>query len=99
MQKVVLAREFESAPRLLVVAQPTRGLDVGASEFVQGQILAAADRGCAVLLISSELSEILALSDRIGVMFRGRMVGIIRRDAAAESEIGMMMSGVTAEAS
>jgi ABC-type uncharacterized transport system ATPase subunit len=50
-------------------------------------------------LISSELSEILALSDRIGVMFRGRMVGIIRRDAAAESEIGMMMSGVTAEAS
>jgi general nucleoside transport system ATP-binding protein len=98
MQKVVLAREFESAPRLLVVAQPTRGLDVGASEFVYGQLLAAADRGCAVLLVSSELSEILALSDRIGVMFRGRIVGVVDRNRASEAMIGMMMSGVTAEA-
>jgi simple sugar transport system ATP-binding protein len=93
MQKVVLAREFERAPRLLVVAQPTRGLDVGASEFVHRQILAAAERGCAILLISSELSEILALSDRVGVMSRGAIVGIVARAAVEEAEIGMMMSG------
>jgi ABC-type uncharacterized transport system ATPase subunit len=93
MQKVVLAREFERAPTLLVVAQPTRGLDVGASEFVHRQILAAAERGCAIMLISSELSEILALSDRIGVMAQGAMVGIVERAAVSETEIGMMMSG------
>jgi simple sugar transport system ATP-binding protein len=98
MQKVVLAREFERAPRLLVVAQPTRGLDVGASEFVHRQILAAAERGCAILLISSELSEILALSDRIGVMSRGAIVGIVQRAAVEEAEIGMMMSGGAATA-
>ena len=65
MQKVVIAREMEKEPLALIVAQPTRGLDVGATEFVHAQILAAADRGCAILLISSELSEIFALSDRI----------------------------------
>jgi len=89
----VLAREFERAPKLLIVAQPTRGLDVGASEFVHCQILAAAERGCAILLISSELSEILALSDRIGVMSQGAMVGVVERAAVSEAEIGMMMSG------
>jgi simple sugar transport system ATP-binding protein len=93
MQKVVIARELAHDLKVLIVAQPTRGLDIGASEFVQQEILRAADRGCAVLLISSELSEIFALSDRIGVMFHGRLVAIRGRDRTDENEIGLFMSG------
>ena len=93
MQKVVIARELAHRLTLLVVAQPTRGLDIGASEFVHRQILGAADAGCAVLLISSELSEIFALSDRIGVMFHGRIAAVRARDATNEDEIGLLMSG------
>jgi simple sugar transport system ATP-binding protein len=93
MQKIVIAREMEKDPVALIVAQPTRGLDVGATEFVHGQILAAADKGCAILLISSELSEIFALSDRIAVMFRGRILSIVDRADATEESIGLMMSG------
>jgi ABC-type uncharacterized transport system ATPase subunit len=98
MQKIVIAREMERDPVALIVAQPTRGLDVGAAEFVHGQILAAADRGCAILLISSELSEIFALSDRIAVMFRGRILSIVDRADATEESIGLMMSGEKAAA-
>jgi simple sugar transport system ATP-binding protein len=98
MQKIVIGREMEQDPAVLIVAQPTRGLDVGATEFVHGQILAAADKGCAVLLISSELSEIFALSDRIAVMFRGRILAIVDRDDATEESIGLMMSGEKAAA-
>ncbi|WP_158818911.1 ABC transporter ATP-binding protein [Methylocapsa sp. S129] len=94
MQKVVIAREMEKAPNVLVVAQPTRGLDVGAAEFVHGQILAAADRGCAVLLISSELSEIFALSDRIAVMYRGAVLRVLDRTDATEHLVGLLMNGV-----
>ncbi len=93
MQKVVIARELEKRPRILLVSQPTRGLDVGASEFVYGQILKAADAGCAVLLVSSELSEIFALSDRIAVMYRGRIMRILDRAAANEQTIGILMNG------
>ncbi len=93
MQKVVIARELAHRLKLLIVAQPTRGLDIGASEFVHGQILGAADAGCAVLLISSELSEIFALSDRIGVMFDGRIAAVRARDNTSEDEIGLLMSG------
>ena len=98
MQKIVIAREMEQDPAVLIVAQPTRGLDVGATEFVHGRILAAADNGCAVLLISSELSEIFALSDRIAVMFRGRILSIVARGEATEKSIGLMMSGERAAA-
>ncbi len=98
MQKIVIAREMEQDPAVLIVAQPTRGLDVGATEFVHGQILAAADKGCAVLLISSELSEIFALSDRIAVMFRGGILAIVDRADATEESIGLMMSGEKAAA-
>ena len=98
MQKVVIAREMEKEPLALIVAQPTRGLDVGATEFVHAQILAAANRGCAILLISSELSEIFALADRIGVMFRGRMLRILDRSEATEESVGLMMSGSWAAA-
>ena len=84
---------------MLIVAQPTRGLDVGATEFVHGQILAAADRGCAVLLISSELSEIFALSDRIGSHVpRVGFCRIVDRADATEESIGLMMSGEKAAA-
>ncbi len=93
IQKVVIARELDQRPVALVVAQPTRGLDVGATEFVHQQISAAAERGCGVLLISSELSEIFALADRIAVMFRGRLVGIVDRASATEESIGLMMGG------
>ncbi len=93
MQKVVIARELERRPAALVVAQPSRGLDIGATEFVHRQILAAADRGCAVLLVSSELSEILALSDRIAVIHRGRLMRVLDRAEATEEGIGLLMSG------
>jgi ABC-type uncharacterized transport system ATPase subunit len=98
MQKVVIARELEKAPAALVVAQPTRGLDIGAAEFVHSQILSAADRGCAILLISSELSEIFALSDRIAVMYRGRALKVLARAGATEQTIGMLMNGADLEA-
>ena len=98
MQKVVIARELEKRPRILLVAQPTRGLDVGAAEFVHGQILKAADTGCAVLLISSELSEVFALSDRIAVMYRGRVMGVLGRAEADEPTVGILMNGGKAEA-
>jgi ABC-type uncharacterized transport system ATPase subunit len=98
MQKVVIAREMERAPLALVIAQPTRGLDVGAAEFVHRQILAAADRGCAILLISSELSEIFALSDRIAVMYRGRVLRVLPRAEATEQTVGLLMNGADLEA-
>jgi ABC-type uncharacterized transport system ATPase subunit len=92
MQKIVVARELERKPKALVVAQPTRGIDVGAGEFVHQQLLRAAGDGCAVLLISSELSEIIALADRVGVLFAGRLVGVLDRSEATEARIGAMMS-------
>ncbi|PSJ64691.1 ABC transporter ATP-binding protein [Kumtagia ephedrae] len=93
MQKVVIARELQRDPALLVICQPTRGLDIGASEFVYERILAAADRGRAVLLISSELSEIFALSDRIGVMYSGRLMRVLERAEADEATVGYLMNG------
>jgi ABC-type uncharacterized transport system ATPase subunit len=93
MQKVVIARELYRDPDLLVVCQPTRGVDVGASEFIYARIMAAADRGRAVLLISSELSEIFALSDRIGVMYSGQLLRIIERKDADEVIVGALMNG------
>ena len=92
MQKIVVARELARRPKLLLVAQPTRGIDIGAGEFVHRQLLDAAGRDCAILLISSELSEVLSLADRIGVLFGGRLVGVVDRAAATEARIGAMMS-------
>ncbi len=92
-QKVVLARELSRQPILLLAVYPTRGLDVGATEFVHGQILAARDRGCAVLLISNELDEILSLSDRIAVMFEGETVGLLEASRANLQDLGLMMAG------
>ncbi len=92
-QKIVLAREMEQNPEVLVVGQPTRGVDVGAIEFIHKQLIAMRDRGKAVLLISVELDEIRSLSDRILVMFDGRIVGE-RGPEATEGELGLLMAGV-----
>jgi simple sugar transport system ATP-binding protein len=97
-QKVVLAREMSRPLRLLVVAQPTRGLDVGSMEFVHQRIVHERDRGAAVVLVSTELDEVLGLADRIGVMYRGRIVGEVDPTVPAE-EIGLLMAGSPSEVS
>ncbi len=94
-QKIVLAREMEHDPGVLVVGQPTRGVDVGAIEFIHKQLIAMRDQGKAVLLVSVELDEIRSLSDRILVMFDGRVVGE-RGPDATEGELGLLMAGVEA---
>ena len=92
-QKIVLAREIEQDPGVLVVGQPTRGVDVGAIEFIHKRLIAMRDQGKAVLLVSVELDEIRSLSDRILVMFAGRVVGE-RGPDASEGELGLLMAGV-----
>jgi len=92
-QKLIVAREFERKPKLLLAAQPTRGVDVGAIEFIHQRIVQARDAGAGVLLVSSELEEILALSDRILVMYEGRLVAGFRRGEVAEQELGLKMGG------
>ena len=92
-QKLVLAREIDLKPALLLAAQPTRGLDVGAIEFIHRQLIAQRDAGGAVLLVSSELDEIFGLSDRILVMFEGAVVLETRPDQTNESELGLAMTG------
>ncbi|HXF83101.1 MAG TPA: ATP-binding cassette domain-containing protein, partial [bacterium] len=97
-QKVIVAREFSFAPKVLVAAQPTRGLDIGATEFVQRQLLAARASGMAVLLVSATLEEILALADRIGVMYGGELVAEFPRGAVGAAELGLAMTGARAGA-
>ena len=92
-QRVVLARELSHKPRVLVAAQPTRGLDVGAIEYMSAQLRRAAGDGVGVLLISTELEEILDLADRIVVIFDGGIVGEMRRDEVDLAQLGLMMSG------
>ena len=96
-QRVVLARELSAQPKVLVASQPTRGLDVGAIEFMGEQLRAAAHDGVGVLLISSELEEILHLADRILVMHSGRIVGAMNRSEADVETIGLMMGGVAVD--
>jgi ABC-type uncharacterized transport system ATPase subunit len=93
-QKVVLAREMSRPLRLLIVAQPTRGLDVGSMEFVHRRIVAERDRGAAVVLVSTELDEVLGLADRIAVMYHGRIAGEVAPGTPAE-EVGLLMAGHT----
>lgn len=92
-QKVVVAREIRRGPKLLIVAQPTRGLDIGAIEFVRRQLLEERDRGAAILLFSLELDEIMALADRIAVMYEGEIMGVLSREEATEEKLGLMMAG------
>jgi simple sugar transport system ATP-binding protein len=95
-QRLVLARELSRAPKVLIAAQPTRGLDVGAIEYVTDQLRTVRDSGVGVLLISTELEEILALSDRVAVIFRGRVIGVMDRHEADLERIGLMMGGQAA---
>ncbi len=97
-QKLVVAREIERNPDLLLVGQPTRGVDIGAIEFIHKQIVALRDAGKAVLLVSVELDEILSLSDRIAVMFDGRIMGERPAGATDERELGLLMAGIGGEA-
>lgn len=92
-QKIVAAREIEAGSRLLVAVQPTRGLDLGAADHVHRTLLDERDRGKAVFLVSTELSEVLKLSDRIAVIFRGRILGEFKRNEASVEKIGMLLAG------
>jgi simple sugar transport system ATP-binding protein len=92
-QKVIIAREMSARPRLLLADQPTRGVDVGAMEFIYGQLVEAKRRGAAVLLVSADLDEVMSLSDRIGVMFKGRIIKEFRREETTKEEVGFFMMG------
>lgn len=97
-QKMVVAREFSRPIKLLIAAQPTRGIDVGSIEFIHNQIVAKRDEGVAVLLVSAELDEIMALSDRIAVMYKGEIIDIVNRADATRERLGLLMAGVKHEA-
>jgi simple sugar transport system ATP-binding protein len=97
IQRVVLARELSGDPRLIIAAHPTYGLDVGATEQVREILLAQRDRGAGILLISEDLEEIMTMSDRILVLFEGRVMGVIDAKAAQIERIGLMMAGIEEE--
>ncbi|MGH2694629.1 MAG: ABC transporter ATP-binding protein [Actinomycetota bacterium] len=96
-QKVIVAREFSHGRKLLIASQPTRGLDVGSIQYIHEQIIRKRDEGAAVLLVSSELDEIMSLADRIAVMYGGRIVGVMDRKDATLENVGLLMAGVTKE--
>lgn len=95
-QKVILARELSSKPEIIIANQPTRGLDIGATEYVRQKLLEEIAKGAGLLLISADLEEILQLSDRIAVMYEGQIMGILGRNASVD-EIGLLMAGVRTE--
>jgi general nucleoside transport system ATP-binding protein len=97
LQKVVLGRELNGNPKFIIANQPTRGLDVGSIEFVHTTLVQARDAGAAVLLVSVELDEIFSLSDRIVVMFEGRIMGVLKREEATEQDVGLLMAGSSLE--
>ncbi len=92
-QKAIIAREIDRAPDLLIAAQPTRGLDVGAIEYIHKRLVEERDNGKAVLLVSLEMEEVLNLSDRIAVIYEGQIVGTVKADETNENELGLMMAG------
>jgi len=92
-QKLIIGREFELPPKLLLVSQPTRGVDIGAIEFIHRKIVELRDAGCAVLLVSAELEEVTALSDRLLVVHNGQIVGEVNPKTTSNEEIGLMMTG------
>ncbi len=96
-QKTIVARELSRPVKLLLASQPTRGLDVGSIEYIHKEIVAMRDRGLAVLLISAELDEIMSVSDRIAVMYRGRIMAIVNANEANKESLGLLMAGVKAE--
>jgi len=99
IQKVVLAREISREPRAIIAAQPTRGLDIGATEYVREQLLLERRKGTAIMLISEDLDEILALSDRVAVIYEGQIMDIVPRADATPEKLGLLMAGVHPEES
>ncbi len=97
VQKLIMARELTRNPKVLIAAQPTRGVDIGASEYIHKRLLQQRDAGTATLLISEDLDEIRALSDRIAVIFEGRIMGIVDGPSATAEKLGLMMAGVVEE--
>jgi len=97
-QKLVLSREISSTPKILLVGQPTRGVDIGAIEFIHKTLVSMRNSGCAILLVSVELEEILTLSDRILVMFDGKIMGEKNPVNTNEKELGLLMAGVSEKA-
>lgn len=96
-QKIIVAREFSRPIKLLVASQPTRGVDVGSIEFIHRSIIQQRDAGVAVLLVSAELDEVLALSDRIAVMYKGKILAVLPRAEATRDRLGLLMAGITEE--
>ncbi|MDR2258548.1 MAG: ABC transporter ATP-binding protein [Treponema sp.] len=96
-QKLILAREMEGTPRLIIASQPARGLDIGASEFIHRQLLEHRNRGCSIMLLSTDLEEILLLSDLIAVIHHGKIMGLMEPSRADMTALGLMMAGVEAE--
>jgi simple sugar transport system ATP-binding protein len=96
MQKVMLARTLSQQPRVVIASQPTRGLDVGATDYVRSKLLEQRDHGAAVLLLSEDLEEIMALSDRIAVIYEGRIMGVLPAQEATAEKLGLMMAGSAA---
>jgi simple sugar transport system ATP-binding protein len=92
-QKVVLAREIAEDPGFLIASQPTRGLDIGAIEFVHKSLVEMRDQGVAILLVSAELDEIMELSDRIAVLYEGQIMGTFEAGAVDENRLGLLMTG------
>jgi ABC-type uncharacterized transport system ATPase subunit len=92
-QKLILGRELSQRPRVVVVSQPTRGVDIGAIEFIYKKLLELRDQGCAILLVSAELEEVTALADRMLVMHNGKIVGELDPRRATPDEIGLLMTG------
>jgi len=97
-QKVIIARELSRPIKLLITSQPTRGLDVGSVEYIHSRIVQKRDEGCAVLVVSSELDEVMQLADRIAVMFRGKIVDVLSAEQATKEGVGLLMAGVHPEA-
>jgi simple sugar transport system ATP-binding protein len=93
-QKVIVAREFSRGVKLVIAAQPTRGLDVGSIEYIHRRIVEQRDAGAAVLIVSTELDEVLALGDRVAVMYEGRIVGILDAKDATRERVGLLMGGM-----
>jgi simple sugar transport system ATP-binding protein len=96
-QKLVVAREFSRPIKLLIASQPTRGLDVGSIEFIHKRIIEQRDAGAAVLLVSAELDEVMSVSDRIAVMYRGKIIATVDAQTATREQLGLLMAGVPPE--
>ena len=96
-QKIVVAREIAAEPKFIMAAQPTRGLDVGATEYIHNVLVSMRDEGTAILLVSAELDEILSIADRIGVIFDGRIIAVKDPKETNAGELGLLMAGHTSE--